>query len=133
MGLEFMVKAANLHYDPKSGSNIYGGAFLDNGKGVSAQLGFGFDHYYQGNYEIWGSNGKIVADRAFTPKPDYSPLITLEKQGEKHEYQLKPDNHFVGILREFHRAIVEGDPEKHYQDILLQSKTLDDIRRLSTQ
>jgi predicted dehydrogenase len=131
MGDEFQVKAANLFNDPETGTNLYGGAFLDNGKGISAQIAFGMDHYYQCNYEIWGSKGKIVADRAFTPKSDYSPLITVEKQGEKHEYQMKPDNHFIGSIREFHQAITEGDYEKHHHDVLLQSKTLEDIRIFS--
>lgn len=131
MGDDFVVKAANLYIDPETGTNIYGGAFLDNGKGVSAQIAFGMDHYYQCNYEIWGSKGKIYADRAFTPKPDYSPLIVVEKQGERKEYQMPPDNHFVGSLKEFYRAISSGEAEKHYQEVLLQSKTLDDIRRFS--
>ena len=132
LGDDFVVKASNLFIDPETGTNIFGGAFLTNQKGISAQLGFGFDHFYQCNYEIWGSKGKIIADRAFTPKVDYSPLIIVEKQGERHEYLMKPDNHFIGSLREFHRAITEHDAEKHYHDILLQSKTLEDIRTFST-
>lgn len=131
MGDSFRVKAANLHIDPETGTNIWGGAFLDNGRGISAQLGFGFDHFYQCNYEIWGSKGKILADRAFTPKPGFSPLIVVEKQGERHEYNMKPDNHFIGSIKEFHRAIVEEDQEKHHHEVLLQSKTLEDIRKLS--
>jgi len=133
MGDDFVVKAANLHIDPENGTNIYGGAFLENGNGISAQIAFGFDHFYQGNYEIWGSKGKITADRAFTPKPDFSPTIIVEKQNEKHEYQLKPENHFVGSASEFYRAILEDDMEKHYNAVLLQSKTLEDIRTLSLQ
>jgi len=128
---DFVVKAANLFYDREHGTNIYGGAYLSNGKGVSAQLAFGFDHFYQCNYEIWGTKGKITVDRAFTPKPDYSPLIILEKQGERQEYCMDPDNHFVGSIREFHRAITEGDEENHYRQVLLQSRTLEDIRSLS--
>jgi predicted dehydrogenase len=131
LGDDFVVKASNLFIDPETGTNIFGGAFLTNQKGISAQLGFGFDHFYQCNYEIWGSKGKIIADRAFTPKVDYSPVIIVEKQGERHEYLMKPDNHFIGSLHEFHRAITEHDAEKHYHDILLQSKTLEDIRTFS--
>jgi dTDP-3,4-didehydro-2,6-dideoxy-alpha-D-glucose 3-reductase len=131
MGDEFEVKAANLFIDPETGTNIYGGAFLDNGKGISAQIAFGMDHYYQCNYEIWGSKGKITADRAFTPKPDYSPLIIVEKQDQRDEHRMPPDNHFIGSLKEFCRAISSCDAEKHYNEVLLQSKTLDDIRRLS--
>ena len=130
-GDDFSVKASNLFIDPESGTNIWGGAFLTNATGISAQLGFGFDHFYQCNYEIWGSRGKIIVDRAFTPKVDYSPTIILEKQGERHEYMMKPDNHFIGSLNEFYRAIMEHDAEKHYREVLLQSRTLEDIRTLS--
>ncbi len=133
MGNNFNVKAANLYIDPETGTNIWGGAFLDNGRGVSAQLGFGFDHFYQCNYDIWGSKGRITAERAFTPKADYSPLIIVEKQGERQEYPMKPDNHFIGSVRAFYRAIAEEDQQKHHQEVLLQSKTLEDIRQLSIQ
>jgi len=132
LGDDFVVKASNLFIDPKTGTNIFGGAFLTNTSGISAQLGFGFDNFYQCNYEIWGSKGKIIADRAFTPKVDYSPLIILEKQGERKEFPMKPNNHFIGSLNEFHRAITEHDAEKHYHEVLLQSKTLEDIRTFST-
>jgi len=131
LGDNFKVKAANLYFDPETGTNLWGGAFLDNGEGVSAQLGFGFDHFYQCNYEIWGSKGRIFAERAFTPKADYSPLIIVEKQGERKEYPMQPDNHFIGSVKEFYRAIVEEHQEKHYQEVLLQSRTLEDIRELS--
>ncbi len=131
MGDTFRVKAAHLFMDAKSGTNIYGAAFLDNGNGVSAQVGFGMDHFYKCSYEIWGSKGIITAHRAYTPRPDYSPLVTLEKQDGKHEFQRHPDNHFIGSVNEFVRAISEKDFSKHYHDILLQSKTLEDIRTLS--
>jgi predicted dehydrogenase len=131
LGDDYEVKAANLQMDPETGTNIYGGAFMENGSGVSGQIGFGFDHFYQSNYEIWGSRGKITMHWAFTPKPGFSPSVTLEKQGEKHTWQLKPDNHFIGSLKEFHRIITENNPEKHYRQVLAQSKALEDIRRLS--
>ncbi|MFP4472184.1 MAG: Gfo/Idh/MocA family protein [Bacteroidales bacterium] len=133
LGDNFRVKAANLHTDARTGTNTMGSAFLDNGKNISAQIAFGFDHFYQCNYEIWGSKGRIYVDRAFTPKPDYSPLIVVEKQGERHEYHMKPDNHFMGALKEFHRAIMEEDEERHHHEVLLQSKTLEDIRKFSGQ
>jgi hypothetical protein len=58
-------------------------------------------------------------------------LITLEKQDGKQEFQLKPDNHFKGSIKEFLRALSAKDFSKHYHEILLQSKTLEDIRTLS--
>lgn len=133
MGNDFEVKAANLKTNPESGTNIYGGAFMDNGIGVSAQIAFGFDHFYQANYEIWGSKGKLTVERAYTPNPDISPMIILEKQGERQEFKMSPDNHFIGSINEFYRTIVESDAEKHYTQVLAQSKALDDIRRLSAE
>lgn len=133
LGDDFVVKSANLKFDARYGTNVYGGAFLDNGKGVSAQIAFGFDHFYQANYEIWGSKGKITVDRAFTPKADFSPMIIFEKQGERIEYPMPPDNHFIGSIKEFYRAITDADAEKHYSEVLLQSKTLEDIRHLSAE
>ncbi len=131
LGDDYEVKAANLHPDPETGTNIYGGAFMENGSGVSGQIAFGFDHFYQSNYEIWGSQGKITVHWAFTPKPGFSPSVTLEKQGEKHSWQLKPDNHFIGSISEFHRSIIKNDQENHYRQVLAQSKAINDIRSLS--
>lgn len=131
MGDAFRTKAANLFIEPNSGTNIYGGAFFDNENGVSAQVGFGMDNFYKCSYEIWGSKGMITAQRAYTPQPDFKPVMIVEKQGEKHEYQLKPDNHFIGSVKEFLRALSANDFSKHYHEILLQSKTLEDIRELS--
>ncbi len=42
-------------------------------KGLVSQISFGFDNYYQCNYEIWGSKGKVIVDRAFTAGPDITP------------------------------------------------------------
>ncbi|MGK0380092.1 MAG: putative dehydrogenase [Patiriisocius sp.] len=131
LGKDFKVKAANLFQNENLGTNIYGGAFLDNGRGVSAQLGFGFDNFYQSNYELWGSKGKITCQRAFTAKPDFAPAILLEKQDERKEFVMDMDNHFVGSIKEFYQITMHGGKEKHYEDILWQSKTLEDIRRLS--
>ncbi len=131
LGNDYRVTAANLKIDPETGTNIYGGAFMENGSGISGQIAFGFDHFYQSNYEIWGSKGKIIVHWAFTPKPGFSPSVTLEKQNEKHTWQLKPDNHFIGSMDEFYRAITQQDQENHFQQVLVQSKALDDIRRFA--
>lgn len=125
------VKAASLVKDNITGTNIYGGAFLKNNKGINAQLGFGMDNAYKCEYEIWGSKGRIVACKAFTPKPNEQPVVIIEKQGVKHQYQMNADNHFEGSLKEFFKTINNNNFEKHYYQILLQSKTLEDIRTIA--
>jgi predicted dehydrogenase len=128
LGPSLELGSAFLKFDSQSGVDIYGGAIFKNDKDQIAHLCFSFDNYYQCNYEIWGSKGKITADRAFTPPPDYNPQIVLEKQDHKEKIVLTSDNHFINILKEFHRAIFEKDFHRHWKDALLQSNLLDQIR-----
>lgn len=84
------------------------------------------------NYEIWGSIGKISVLRAFTPKPEDKTIIVVETQGNREEIHCPAYNHFVGAMEEFYRICNDDNArEKHYVDILFQSRGLDDIERLS--
>lgn len=131
LGDEFKVTSGNLYFDEEAGTYMYGSAQLDGANGVSAQLSFGFDNYYQCNYEIWGSKGRIRAERAFTPRPDFQPTITLETAEGTKSISADCDNHFVNAFAEFHSLIDGGNKERHYKDILLQSKALSDIKQFA--
>lgn len=132
MGNDFEVKGAALFIDPELKTNIYGSAFLTNSKGLGAAISFGFDNFYQCRYEIWGEKGKIIADRAFTPKFNYKPKIIIEKPEGTKVIEAEPDNHFVKAFDEFYNVIKDvSDKNKHYTDILLQSRTLEQIKILS--
>jgi len=134
LGKEYKVRAATLKFDNEKKTNIYGSAFMCNGKGIGASLSFGFDNYYQCLYEIWGQKGKITAERAFTPKCDFSPKIIVEKPEGSEIIEATPDNHFVKSLLEFYKVIINNEKrEKHYSDILLQSESLDLIRKYGFQ
>jgi predicted dehydrogenase len=132
LGRDFRVKGATLYSDPGLGTSIYGSAFLTNTRGIGASVAFGFDNYYQCRYEIWGTKGKLIADRAFTPTPEFSPKIIVETAEGTNVLQVSPDNHFINAFREFHRTILNNsDKQRHYADILLQSESLDLVRTLS--
>ncbi len=128
LGPDLTLGGAFLKYDRQLEVDIYGGAILKNNKDQIAHVSFSFDNYYQCSYEIWGTKGKITADRAFTPPPNFAPTILLEKQEHKQEFAITPDNHFVNILKEFHRAIQEKDFHRHWKDALLQANLLEQIR-----
>lgn len=128
LGFDVEVKAATLHYDKTLGVDLYGGAFLVNKQGVASEVAWGFDNFYQCNYEIWGSKGKLTAERAFTPPPDMKPKIVLERAEKRVEFLAPYDNHFVNILKEFHRAVVEKDIRSHLEETLTQSHLLEQVR-----
>ena len=128
LGPDLTLGGAFLKYDNQLDVDIYGGAILKNNKDQIAHVSFSFDNYYQCSYEIWGTKGKITSDRAFTPPPNFAPTILLEKQGHKQEFTITPDNHFINILKEFHRAIQEKDFHRHWEDALMQANLLNQIR-----
>jgi predicted dehydrogenase len=130
LGDELNVKAANLSYK-NSEVDIYGGAYLSSNSGTFAEVAFGFDNFYQCNYEIWGSKGKITAQRAFTPSDNFKPTITLEQQGEVFNYEVDAENHFVHLLQEFIRCVIENDKENKYKEILNQSRLLEELKERS--
>lgn len=133
LGNHMQVTAASLSHDKKRATNIFGNAFLSGKDGLGAHIAFGFDQFYQNRYEIWGTKGKLLVERAFTPKPDFPPLIILETQNERQEIIAPADNHFVNALLEFYTVIQQPDKrEKHFNDILLQSHSLEMISLLST-
>lgn len=128
LGNEQEVISAVLYIDPVNNVDIYGNATLKNKDGIVSQLSFGFDNFYQCNYELWGSKGRLFAEKGFTPKPNESAQIVFENQEQKVITNITPDNHFVNIFKEFYRSIAERDYDPHYNDILDQSKTLSEIK-----
>lgn len=128
MGDEFEVKSANLFFDTTKRTNIFGSAVLNGNNGISSQIAFGFDNYYQCNYEIWGSKGKITVERAFTPKPDFSPSILLENADGKNTIIAEADDHFKKALLEFYDVVIKDKKAKHYKEILQQSNALEKIK-----
>jgi predicted dehydrogenase len=128
LGFDLEVAGAQISIDPKTGVDLFGGATLVNKQGVLAQLSWGFDNYYQNNYEVWGNKGKITAERAFSPQPTFSPKLVLEQQDFRREYTVPADNHFIKILGQFHKNISEGTYQSALQEIGNQSKLLTQIR-----
>jgi len=130
LGDELSVEAATLNKENRD-VDIFGGAYLKSVEGLFAEVAFGFDNFYQCNYEVWGSKGKITVHRAFTPSADYKPVITLEQQGETINYEAKPENHFINILNEFKGCVLKNDFEKRYKEILNQSRLLEELKEKS--
>jgi dTDP-3,4-didehydro-2,6-dideoxy-alpha-D-glucose 3-reductase len=127
LGPQVQVLGAHLDIDSAQGVDVGGGAMLRNAAGAVSQVAFGFDNFYQCNYEIWGSLGKITVERAFTPPPTFSPKVILERQGEREEFNLSPDNHFGNILLEFARSVSEHAFQPHWDACLNQARLIQGI------
>ena len=104
-----------------------GHALLCTGDGVSASASFGIDHAYRSGYELWGSEGRIVLDHAFTPPADHVPVIRLERRSKAEELPLPPDDQVANTLGTFAAAVRSGRLPDN-DDVLRQAVLVDDIR-----
>jgi len=131
LGDDLEVRAATVRRGKDGGTTLWGSAFLADRTGVGASIAFGFDNFYQCRYELWGSRGKLVAERAYTAGAALSPRLLLESVDGGRELLVEPDNHFVAALRAFSEAITEPKRrEELYRQILVQSRSLQKISEL---
>ncbi|GAA4321394.1 Gfo/Idh/MocA family oxidoreductase [Flaviaesturariibacter amylovorans] len=130
-GGNFEVQAAHLTYNEQYGVDWFGGAFLvDKEQGLFSEVAWGFENFYQCNYELWGSKGKLTATRAFTAKADFKPSVILEQNGKTEELVLEADDHFHNMLTHVNRIVAEKNTEEELNKILVQARLLDGVQRL---
>ncbi|GAA3873838.1 Gfo/Idh/MocA family protein [Streptomyces sp. NPDC003343] len=105
-----------------------GAALLGTPEGVTAHLTFGMEHAYLSRYELWGSEGRITVDRAFTPPADFVPGIAVHGHTTE-EIRLEPADQVAATVAAFVTAVRAGSAVRG--DTLRQAELLDDVRRLS--
>ncbi len=129
LGEDIEVKSSKLYFDEKLGVDLWGGAFLTSrNAGLFSEIAFGFDNFYQCNLELWGSKGKITAERIFTAPPGFKPSLIIEKPNGKVVEELPADNNFINMLKYFHKLIIENNYEEEIQQNISQSRLLEEIR-----
>ncbi|MGV9772506.1 Gfo/Idh/MocA family protein [Streptosporangium sp. NPDC003464] len=131
LGSDLEVVAATLKEDPERGIDVAGNALLCTPDGRTAQIAFGFEHSYRCEYTLWGSQGRILVDRAYTPPPTWRPVIRLERQHERRELILPPEDQFANTLRAFVLAVGASERPEQSADtaaICVQARLVDQIR-----
>ena len=132
-GNQLRIQAASMYFDENCKTHIWGSAFLSNPKGFGGSISFGFDNNYQCSMEIWGSKGKLLANRIYTAGINHSPEIIISKNNQNETIKLKPDNHFVASLIQFRNVIKKNNYRQNsYNQILKQSEYLEKIKQISS-
>ncbi|MGW6560519.1 Gfo/Idh/MocA family protein [Streptomyces hydrogenans] len=147
----YPVRAAQFHlggpldvvggvrrYDPVRDVDVSCTAVLVSPAGVPARIAVGSERGYRASYTLWGAEGRITVERAFTPPPDHRPVVHIERQGVTEVRRLAPDDHFLALARRFASAVrgslgpVEAAEDE--RQTLQQARTLDalaaDTRRI---
>ncbi|MFI7048201.1 Gfo/Idh/MocA family protein [Streptosporangium sandarakinum] len=109
--------------------DVGGAALLVSPRGVTAQVEFGFDRPYRCSYEIRGSRGGLLLDRAFTPPADLTPVARRTGlDGRTGDLPLRADDQFAALLRSFARAVRTGERHGDAAASLVQARLVDRIR-----
>ncbi|WP_306340767.1 Gfo/Idh/MocA family protein [Streptomyces sp. AS13] len=112
-----------------------GWALLRNPAGVTARLAFGLEHSYRCRYELHGSEGSIVVDRAFTPPADHRPRLRLYRADGStgprgRVLELPAHDQVARTLAAFTAAVrAEGGAPAPDRVLLEEAALLEDIRR----
>ena len=131
LGKTFQVKAATLRHSAECGVDLGGSIYLANGDGLVSETAFGFDSFYQCNYELWGSKGKVTAKRAFTAPLGFSPEIVVETAAGVEVKAMPADNQFANMLTHFGSTIRHRMFESEYAENLLQAQLIQQTRDAS--
>lgn len=120
LGGEIYIDSAILDKPFDKEVDISGSAYIKlKNSHVTAQIAFGFDHFYQNLLEIWGSKGKLTASRIFTAGPGIKATVRIEHcDGYDNLYEFE-DDHFHNMLNHFSELIHtrNGLDNEYYQNI----------------
>jgi predicted dehydrogenase len=123
------VLGASLEFDQELGIDVAGAALLRDHRGVIAHCGFGMVHGYRSSYDLWGSEGRLVLDWAFTPSRDVRPMLRLQQQDRETRFLATASDQFAGLFAAFCAAI--ADPRSrpaHHQAMVAQADLMEQIR-----
>ncbi|MDT0453980.1 Gfo/Idh/MocA family protein [Streptomyces hesseae] len=129
LGPELRVVGATVSRGPGDAVDTAGAALARTPGGVGVQLSFGLDHAYRNFYEIWGTEGTITVDRAFTPPAGHRPVLRLTGPAGSGTVDLAPADQVAATVGAFVAAVRAGASLD--ADALRQAQLLEEIRHLA--
>jgi len=130
VGCQFNLNAA--------GVDVKGTSFLIYKNQKSATITYGNGNYYQAKYEVWGSDGVISLDRAYSVPSDFTTKVNLQHntennwEGRRNEiFEIQPKDHFLELLDTFCMEITgsEKAPFNFEEELLNQAKVMEAHRQ----
>lgn len=97
--------------------------------GVQVQLAYGMEHFYRSCYELWGSEGRLRVEPAYTPDSSHAPRLRLESRAGRSEIFLSAEDQVANTVGAFVRAVRAGGADVAAADAAVrQIRLLHEIR-----
>lgn len=121
---------AQSRFDPYRSVDLTTNGWMKMENGVSSQFTCSFDMFFQNEYEVVGTNGKIVVTRAYRPDVDRGEgrITVVSDDGNMREETVFGDQYAIQI-EHFSLAVLEGTPLLYSPErIIKQARALDACR-----
>jgi len=131
LGYDLKVLNSKLIYSNKYEVDVGGFATLEqNSTGIFSQIYFGFGSFYRNSIELFGTKGKIVAERIFTSPPNQKAEVVIHTNKGKEIKVIASQDHFENMLNYFDQIIKNDELKKEeYINNINQSRFLDILKQ----
>jgi len=126
--------SCNLSIDSKSGVDIHGTSYMTYDNEKIASITYGNGNYYQAKYNVWGSDGIISLERAYSLPPDFKPNVNIQYSTDRdwnsrkeETFEIDPKDHFLEMINAFCLEISgkKKSSVNFESDLLNQAKTME--------
>lgn len=127
-GPGYLKKDYYVHFNEEFQIDDRGFLRLD-WKNQSAHLSYGFGFAYKNIFQIWGSEGSITVDRAFTKPANMIAEIIVQNANGIEKIEVGPSNQFHLMLNAFSEKINGSDTscKNEKEDILSRMKIISEM------
>ncbi|MCC7105655.1 MAG: Gfo/Idh/MocA family oxidoreductase [Chloroflexi bacterium] len=134
LGGEPDVLGGALFRSPEREVDERGTALLAFPGGRTASVVFGIGFAYRNAYTVWGADGQISLERAYSAPPDHVPTIVLrDRNGREQTRLLEPADHFLLLVEAMASAIRGEQPyDAFLPDFEAIAALMDTLRRCAT-
>ena len=100
--------SCNLSIDAKTGVDVRGTSNIIFENEKTASIIYGNGNYYQAKYNVWGSEGIISLERAYSIPSDFKTNVNIQystnhdwNSRKEENYKIIPTNHFLEMVNTF--------------------------------
>ena len=100
--------SCNLSIDAKTGVDTRGTSYMIYENNKIASITYGNGSYYQSKYNVWGTDGIISLERAYSVPPDFKTNVNIQYSTENNwesrkseNYQIDATDHFTEMINAF--------------------------------
>ena len=124
--------SCNLSIDTKTGVDVSGTSHMIYENEKTASITYCNGSYYQSKYKVWGTEGIISLERAYSVPPDFKTNVNVQYSTENNwesrksdNYQIDATDHFTKMIDAFYLAVSRTHQFNFEEELVNQAKVME--------